>query len=286
MNRTIVVGVDDLEPSRAALEWALRRAEQLHCPVSIVHTVYAAWLQEGYVYYNSIIEDEKKLVRDIGARAAALAPSVESHAELRTGNTPRVLRELSKNASLVVVGTERKGHVEGEFFGSVSLQTAALGLCPVAVIPLQPATDRSGVVVGVDGSADALVAVALAAAEANRTKQDLYAVYAARVPHRRVLRAIPEDSVNERIEEERVVLAESVAGLGGRYPDLTVHQVFETDVSPAKALLKAAAAAQLLVVGSHGRGAISRLLMGSVSQEVLLHIPCPTIITRTAAAES
>jgi nucleotide-binding universal stress UspA family protein len=77
------------------------------------------------------------------------------------------------------------------------------------------------------------------------------------------------------------VLAESVAGLGKRYPDLTVNQVLETDESPAQALVSAAKHAQLLVIGTRGRGALQRLLLGSVSHEVLLHLTCPTIVTRT-----
>jgi len=281
VNRKIVVGVDELEPGEAALQWALRRAEGLGCAVSIVHTVQAAWLAEGYGYYNAIMEEEQGLVRQIGIRAAELAPTVASTATLRTGTVPRVLSEFSNDASLVVVGTGRRTGFDSDFFGGSSLQIAALSSCPVAVIPQLPFGERSGVIVGVDGSEDSTTAVEFAAAEADRTGQELTAVYAAHVPTQRVLRQIPESSVTERLEEERVVLAECVAGLAARYPDLTVHQKLVTDQAPAHALLTAAANAQLLVVGSHGRGAISRLWMGSVSQEVLGQTPCPTVITRT-----
>ena len=49
------------------------------------------------------------------------------------------------------------------------------------------------------------------------------------------------------------MLAESVAGLGEKYPDLVVHQRLETNTEPAKALVEIAAGARLLVIGSHGR---------------------------------
>ncbi|TDW30496.1 universal stress protein [Cryobacterium psychrophilum] len=281
MNRKIIVGVDDLAASEAALKWALSRAEALDCPVSIVHTVQSAWLAEGYGYYDMILNEEQSLVRQIGDRATELAPEVDTTAMLRTGTAPRVLSQLSEDASIVVVGTDRKTSFNGDFFGSASLQIAALSSCPVAVIPQLSSGDRSGVVVGVDGSEDSIVAVEFAAAEADRTGQELTAVYAARIPTQRVLRHIPESSVAERLDEERTVLAECVAGLTSRYPDLTVHQVLSTEGTPASALLRAAADAQLLVVGSHGRGVISRLWMGSVSHEVLGQAPCPTVITRT-----
>ena len=282
MNRMIVVGIDDSPAGETALEWAMARAEKVKSPVTLMHTVYETWLADGYGYYDSILDAEKMLLADAGARAALLAPTVQTNTELRTGSAPRVLSELSKNADLVVVGTDRKSRLEGELFGSVSLQIAALSTCPVAVIPTLPASVRSGVYVGVDGSADSVTAVAFAAAEADRTGQELFALYAVHLPNRRVLRSIPVDSVTERMEEERVVLAESVAGLTERHPDLVVHQVLETDESPARALVAAAQHAQLLVVGSRGRGSLQRLLMGSVSHEVLLHISCPTIVTRTA----
>ncbi|WP_104127774.1 universal stress protein [Cryobacterium sp. Y57] len=281
MNRMIVVGIDDSAAGETALAWAMARAANVKSPVMLMHTVYETWLADGYGYYDSILDAEKKLLAEAAARAEVLAPAVTTQTELRTGSAPRVLSELSKDAGLVVVGTDQKGRVEGELFGSVSLQIAALSTCPVAVIPSLPATERSGVYVGVDGSADSIAAVAFAAAEADRTGQELYALYAVHLPNRRVLRSIPADAVTERMEEERVVLAESVAGLTTQYPDLVVHQVLETDESPARALVAAARAAQLLVVGSRGRGSLQRLLMGSVSHEVLLHITCPTIVTRT-----
>ena len=282
MKRMIVVGIDESAAGETALAWAMARADSVKSPVTLVHTVYETWLADGYGYYDSILDAEKKLLTEAGARAATLAPAVATRTDLRTGSAPRVLSELSKDADLIVVGTDRKGRVEGELFGSVSLQIAALAACPVAVIPLLPETVRSGVYVGVDGSADSIAAVTFAAAEADRTGQDLYALYAVHLPNRRVLRKIPADAVTERMEEERVVLAQSVAGLTARYPDLVVHQVLETDESPARALVAAAQHAQMLVVGSRGRGSLQRLLMGSVSHEVLLHITCPTIVTRTS----
>jgi nucleotide-binding universal stress UspA family protein len=256
----IVVGVDESGPSDAALTWAMQRAIRVNCPVTLVHTVYDTWMAEGYGYYDSIVNAEKKLLVDAQVKATALAPNVALRTELRHGAAP----------------------FEGEIFGSVSLQVAALARCPVAIVPemTDPAgLTRSGVVVGVDGSADSVAAVAIAAAEADRTGQELTAVYAPPTPSDTNLRFIPTQAVDERLDEERIVLAEAVAGLGERYPDLIVHQRIERDAHPARALVAAAHTAQLLVVGSHGRGALARLMMGSVSHEVLLHIPCPTIVT-------
>jgi len=50
---------------------------------------------------------------------------------------------------------------------------------------------------------------------------------------------------------------------------------------PAAALIVESAAAQLLVVGSHGRGGFGGMMLGSVSHAVLHHPHCPVVVTRT-----
>jgi nucleotide-binding universal stress UspA family protein len=53
---------------------------------------------------------------------------------------------------------------------------------------------------------------------------------------------------------------------------------------PARALLEQAAAADLLAVGSRGLGAVRRVLLGSVSEKVLQHAPCPVLVVRESSA--
>jgi nucleotide-binding universal stress UspA family protein len=92
---------------------------------------------------------------------------------------------------------------------------------------------------------------------------------------------LPKSGLAESIlEEDRIVLAESVAGLGDKYPDLVVHQQLETDTEPAKALVEAGKKSRLLVIGSRGRGGFTRMVLGSTAHAVLVNLPCPTIVTR------
>ena len=69
-----------------------------------------------------------------------------------------------------------------------------------------------------------------------------------------------------------VVDAEDETGLA-----TPVHRVLVND-SPAFALLQAAKGADLIVVGSRGRGGFAGLLLGSVSQQVVHHAPCPVVV--------
>ena len=112
-------------------------------------------------------------------------------------------------------------------------------------------------------------------------------VYAIIAPDRVVDAGLTSTSLAELIaEEERLVLAETVAGLKEDYPSLQVHQVLETERSPVDALVDAAVNARMLVVGSRGRGGIQRLLLGSTAHGVLRHLPCPTVITRIQATKN
>jgi nucleotide-binding universal stress UspA family protein len=88
----------------------------------------------------------------------------------------------------------------------------------------------------------------------------------------------------EEIEtEERELLAQRLAGWQEKYPDVTVKRVVTPD-RPVRHLLEQASGAQLLVVGSRGRGALSGALLGSTSQALIYHSPCPLLIARPTSA--
>jgi len=67
----------------------------------------------------------------------------------------------------------------------------------------------------------------------------------------------------------------AAAPLGEQAPAVTVRSV---SGSPAAELIKAGTGADLLVVGARGSGGFARLLMGSVSAQVMHHAPCPVVV--------
>jgi nucleotide-binding universal stress UspA family protein len=88
------------------------------------------------------------------------------------------------------------------------------------------------------------------------------------------------DAVETR---EREILAERLAGWQEKYPDVTVRRMVAGG-KPATLLLKETGDAQLLVVGSRGRDGFAGMLLGSTSQALIHHAPCPLLVIRPAAA--
>ena len=281
MNKPIVVGINGSAGSEAALTWALQRASRHKLPVIIIHAVDDRWMSPDFQYHEIIKEAGMELLQKAQASASGQSPDVEASIQLRHGSAGAALQDASKEASMVVVGTHDRHWLDGGPLTDRALQVVSTSDSPVAVIPTTVGAGDQGVVVGVDGSEESLQAVAFTAAEADRGGEELTEVLAFRSPARWVENQLPASGLAETIiEEDRVVLAESVAGLGDKYPDLVIHQRLETATEPAKALVNIARQARLLVIGSRGRGGFSRLVLGSTAHAVLLNVPCPTIVTR------
>lgn len=143
------------------------------------------------------------------------------------------------------------------------------------------------VIVGVDGSEGSRRALRWAADEAKRRDATLLVITVWQYP---VFTTIPAFGVLPPVEEMsaeaeaglRALLEEE--GLTGR-DDLTVlESVVQGPAAPA--LLDAAGEDDVLVVGSRGHGGFTGLLLGSVSQAVVTHAPCPVVVVPHRDAES
>jgi nucleotide-binding universal stress UspA family protein len=142
------------------------------------------------------------------------------------------------------------------------------------------------VVVGIDGSAGSLVALQWAAEAARLRAVPLHVLFAwgdlgARLA--RTARGGREPTEADEREAALAVIDEAVREALGPEPGVEIVRVAERgEATPA--LLEASKTADLLVVGSRGRGGFAGLLLGSVSQHCIHHAHCPVAVIREQAA--
>jgi nucleotide-binding universal stress UspA family protein len=136
---------------------------------------------------------------------------------------------------------------------------------------------RRPVVVGIDGSSASELATAIAFDEASWRRVDLVAIHAWRDPD--LSKGMDMDWSGQQSNASKN-LAERLAGWRERYPNVTVHPHVVWD-NPAHYLLDEAKSAQLLVVGSHGRGGFAGMVLGSVSTAVAQAARIPVIVARS-----
>jgi nucleotide-binding universal stress UspA family protein len=213
------------------------------------------------------------------AQVADVSPDVAASREVTTGMPAALLVSLSAEAQLAVVGHRGLGGFAGLVIGSVGTALAAHAACPVVVVRGQEVARRDGpVVVGLDGSPQSEAALAFAVEAAVARRVPLRAVRAWLDPAVPYVVTGPADW-DEEVKRQQSVLAEQLVGWREKYPELRVEALLVQD-RPAHALAQSAADAQLVVVGSRGRGGLAGMLLGSVSQAMLQHAECPVAVVR------
>lgn len=283
-SRPVVAGVDGSESSLGAARWAADEARRRGVSLRLVSAVHMPVV--GYGIGAGLAVDLTKELRQAAERELTALRSelstgcIDVTFAIRTGTAVPALVEESRSALCVVLGSRGLGGFTGALVGSTAVGLVAHGHCPVAVV--RQARPDGPVVVGVDGSPASEAAVSLAFEEASSRGAELVAVHswtdfdADLSPAAARHFVVDEQAV---AIAERESLAERLAGWREKYPDVPVRCVVARD-RPVRCLLDQAENARLLVVGSRGRGGFTGMLLGSTSQALVHHAPCPLLVTR------
>jgi nucleotide-binding universal stress UspA family protein len=282
-----VVGYDGSPASEAAAYWAVAEAERRPAKVRMVHVLALPMVSSPMGLAVSLQTEPlrraaERLLDKACRRIRADHPDVPIEVVVEFGGTAPALLQEATEAALVVLGSRGLGEFRDLATGSVSAHVATHAPCAVVVIPPRwESDDAHGIVVGVDGSEISSAAVDFAFEQAQTRSTTLTAVLAWHDPVRTgpgdMLQLVYDLDVLE--QEAAAVLAESIAGHAEKYPDVLVKKELVHGHAD-DVLIDAGRSAELLVVGSHGRGAFRGLLLGSTSRSLVHYAPCPVAVVR------
>lgn len=291
MDRTaagIVVGVDGSQEASAAVRWAAHEALAFGTSVTLSYAVAPTAVTWPMVPLQDTIADcqrqnaEEALAHagaEVASIAAASGGDIEVRTEVRYSSPVPALIDAGRDARMIVVGNRGMGAWGRMLLGSVS--TGLLHHAHGAVTVVRTRDGRlpdpsAPIVVGIDGSPASEAATAVAFEHAARRRAGLLAVHVWNDSGGLPLQGQEWRDHKQRAEE---VLAERLAGWQEQYPDVAIRRHVEFD-EPARRLIEMSRAAQLLVVGSHGRGGFTGMVLGSVSSTVAQQADIPVTVVR------
>lgn len=301
---TVVVGVDGSDASRQVLAHALVAAARRGADLEVVSCVAVELHYLGGA--PTLLPDVGGIRDEADERVRALVdevladPEVSAVPGIRDVGIRFVVSERapapelvdrSRDALLLVVGNRGRGAARSALLGSVALHCATHASCPVLVVHASPVAGGRPprVVVGVDGSAGSRVALAAAIEEAARLDGVVEVVSSFQVTDYWTDLSsvvIPSaEMIRERVASQaRDLVAAVLAEVGSSGTDGAPEIRIEVPEGPAgEVLIRHSRDADLLVVGSRGRGAFRALLLGSIALDCAVHAKCPVMVIRPHA---
>jgi nucleotide-binding universal stress UspA family protein len=289
----IIVGMDGSDPSIEALRWAAYEARRRSAAIRMVscYSTLVYGSPEGAVYPTAAdLEACKESAAAVFVTATEMVAAIDPQLVVEgvTSNSSAVVGvtdAASVGDEIVIGSTGHAGFLDG-LVGSVATGVTHRAHVPVIVVPSKsPAAigdTMRKIVVGVDGSAESLQALEWAYGEALLTGAELTVVHGWIYPYDGPRTSVSEPRSQMQLDAMHE-LQTSLSSLGQRVTSGSIHiHPKLSERSPAESLLAEANDADLVVVGSRGRGGLRSLLLGSVSRTVVHHAPCPVAVIRLA----
>lgn len=282
----VVVGVDGSEGSFEALIWAARHARRTGLPLKVVTVteIPAVYTAAGVPALppGSTFEDLVEHGEDVKARAIddakELEPTIDVKGVAVVGTPVTALTEAADPGDVLVVSATSQSGRLNDVLGSVATGVAHRAHGPTVVVhgPVPHDAPLQQIVVGIDGWDESRLALDWALALAEETGSSIDLVHGWEYPYR------PKDAVfgSPRVEIQRDArgLVERVLTSLSPEQRQLVRNVHVIEGAPSDVLIDGSKDADLLVVGSRGRGGVRSLLLGSVSRKAVQHAACPVAV--------
>src|SRR5437899_2734275 len=277
--KPIVVGVDVSPEAADAALFAVAAAERAETSYHLVHATSGhASRRDSYPYTRLYDEASAQLGAALGKR---VPKQVLEGLTVHRGKPAAVLNEAvtARRAELVVLGGKHHSTLGRWLGGSISVSVARATLVPLLVTVGEPVIGR--VLVAVDQSGAARPTLAAAQRYATLFGAELRALSVIEPLPALLDMPQPDAAENYRLLEETV--------MRDIWPQIrTPGVVTQVRHGPALETILGETAewrADLLVVGSHGKGSVTRMLVGSVTERLINHLPTSLLVVPAATVE-
>jgi nucleotide-binding universal stress UspA family protein len=301
---SVIVGHDGSPQAAHALESAIRYAEALKVPLVVAR----AWQLGAAQGHERSDPDDLTFSRLADFVQTSLTeeclPAVRRHPDLdveyraELGAPSQVLGRLSESALMLVLGSRGLGGLSGLLSGSVTLRCVHQASYPVLIIrdagskirvkghadretfARLPELGSGAIIVGHDGSPDSARALERAVELARGLAAPLVVIRCWTIdaqPHGIVGRKDEPLPIDEASEAVRRQLEKEVSAIAERFTGVEIR-CYGVFGDPGETLARLSEDAELLVVGSRGRGGFRSLVVGSVAIHCVHQAGCPTLV--------
>lgn len=265
----ILVGIDTEAASQVAVDWVIRRAQHQAVEIRLVKT------------FDMLIDDaiaDAALLERTQARIHDEAPTAQVTTVLIDGSIMEALVGQTASADLAVIGYHRRRPLLSALTGAFSARFAARAHCATVIVPEDWQPREGGVVLGIGDDDTADTAVAFALREAQHPHRALHVVHSWQLPTPSwdAVGALVA-SADDLHDAHRDILAQHVERLRTAHPELDIRETL-AEGPAALALLDAAEGAELIVIGTHRRGPVSGLVLGSTAVDLLPRSRVPVCV--------
>jgi nucleotide-binding universal stress UspA family protein len=279
----IVVGIDGSSSATQALDWAIDQAVAERRGITLVHALGcspAPWNDVGVADTPAVLEalerEGQRMLDVASARVADRSSEVPVETVLESIDPRFLLVRLSDRAALIVLGSRGRGPMQSLLLGSVGAAVARHAMCPVVIHrPSHHGLVRNGILVATDASEESQAVLELAYHLASVRRLPLTVMHCQWDVAGMGLGE--QDLPTAGLETERLELAIALAGMGEKYPDVSVTTTLVVGPPEAR-VVQAVEKMDLLVVGAHRRSLAGRMIHGSVSMSLLEHAHVPVAV--------
>lgn len=285
----LLLPTDGSEFSEGAIREAVNLAKTCSSKLFVVSVI------ETNPEYESIapqlIEKAEKETRQHleSVKNRAAKEGVDCEIIARQGEDPYkyIVDEAAKHqVSMIIMGRRGRKGLKRLMMGSVTAKVIGHSPCNVLVVPRAARLEFRKILVATDGSKYSNAAASEAVAIAKRCGASLIA--ASVVPYETIspLGIVHSEMQWELVTEESRKAAESniknVKEIAEK-EDVKIEELI-LEGRPYEAIINAAKEnrVDLIVVGSHGRTGLDRLLMGSVTERIIGHADCAVLVVKAA----